>query len=413
MILKFCYQNEIHRSSDAPVECGNLHAFLQSMFKDSLPKYYSLTYLTNEGQSVALKTEQDYENLKVLAANKAIKVIITAEESEPQVEKIVPEEKNIRMDSSDYDIIAHPQNEEEPVKEEVAPQAEPVEQVEKIERVERVEPVEERKVEPVVDVLANVSEELTKAYVLPMLETLGTNLPDTSLINSIVQEKLRAQMPLLLVQVRETVLKHSAPRVHGDVSQKISYPQLDAPLDENVVYQGQRNEEEKQDFVGKVLDAMNDLSEKALKALGDLPDKTRRAFNELPDKASKAWNEFPEKAQKAWNDLPENASKAWNEFPEKASKALNEFPEKASKALNEFPEKAAGFADNIAHQITGDPYVEVPEGRYPKSIVEKASQLKEFFPESETKELLDFVTKFPKEITLDEIAHHYANTKGM
>jgi len=81
--------------------------------------------------------------------------------------------------------------------------------------------------------------------------------------------------------------------------------------------------------------------------------------------------------------------------------------------LNEFPEKAAGFADNIAHQITGDPYVEVPEGRYPKSIVEKASQLKEFFPESERKELLEFVTKFPKEITLDEIAHHYANTKGM
>jgi len=361
------------------------------MFREALPKNYSLTYLTNEGQSVALKTEQDYEGLKALAASKAIKVVITEEEGEPQVEQAIHEQKPVQMDASEYEVIGHPV-EEEPIKQEpVEPiKEEPVEE-EPIKEVAapRVEPVEERKIEAV-DVLAKVSEELTQAYVLPMLETYGENLPETSLISTIFQEKLRAHMPILLAQVRETVLKQQSSNIQ---SQKISYPQLDGPNvqgQEQVIYQGQASEEKK-DLIGKVLQVINDLPDVALRALSD-----------LPDKASKAFNEFPEKA-----------SKALNEFPEKASKALNELPDKASKALGDLPEKVANFADNAAHQISGDPYVEVLEGRYPKSIVEKANQLKEFFPDSDKKELLDFVTKFPKEISLDEIAHHYANTKGM
>jgi ElaB/YqjD/DUF883 family membrane-anchored ribosome-binding protein len=389
MILKFCYQNEIHRSSDAPAEYGHLRVFLKSMFREALPKNYSLSYLTNEGQSIALKTEQDYEGLKALAASKAVKVVITAEEGEPQIEEAVPEQKPVQMDVSDYEVIGHPL-EEEPIKQEPveAIKEEPVEELIKEVAAPRVEPVEERKIE-VVDVLSKVSEELTQAYVLPMLQTYGENLPETSLISTIFQEKLRAHMPILLAQVRETVLKQQS----GVESQKISYPKLDGPNvqgEEQVIYQGQAGEE-KNDLVGKVL-----------KVINDLPDVALRALNDLPDKASKAFN-----------DLPENASKAFNEFPEKASKAFNEFPEKASKALNEFPEKAANFVDNVAHQISGNPYVEVLEGRYPKNIVERANQLQEFFPESDKKELLDFVTKFPKEISLDEIAHHYANTKGM
>jgi ElaB/YqjD/DUF883 family membrane-anchored ribosome-binding protein len=371
------------------------------MFRETLPKNYSLSYLTNEGESVALKTEQDYEGLKALAANKAIKVVITAEEGEPQVEQAVPEQKPVQMDVSEYEVIGHPLEEEpikqepaEPIKEE-AVEEEPIKEV----AAPRVEPVEESKIE-VIDVLSKVSEELTQAYVLPMLETYGENLPETSLISTIFQEKLRAHMPILLAQVRATVLKQQA----SVGSQKISYPKLDGPNvqgEEQVIYQGQA-EEEKNDLVGKVLKVINDLPDAALKALNDLPDKASKAFNDLPENASKAFNEFPEKA-----------SKAFNEFPEKASKALNEFPEKASKALGDFPEKAANFVDNVAHQISGNPYVEVLEGRYPKNVVEKANQLKEFFPESDKKELLEFVTKFPKEISLDEIAHHYANTKGM
>jgi len=346
--------------------------------------------------------------------------VITAEEGLPQVEQIVPEQKPAQiMDASEYEVIGHPV-EEEPIKQELAEpiKEEPVEE-EQIKQVAapRVEPVEERKIE-VVDVLSKVSEELTQAYALPMLQTYGENLPETSLISTIFQEKLRAHMPILLAQVREAVLKQS-----NLESQKISYPKLGGANEEQVIYQGQVSEEKK-DFIGKVLQVINDLPELALNALGDLPDKASKAFSELPDKASKVFNEFPENASKALNEFPGKASKALNEFPEKASKALGEFPEKASKALNEFPEKAskalgdlpekvANFADNAAHQISGDPYVEVAEGRYPKSIVEKANQLNDFFPDSDKKALLDFVTKFPKEITLDEIAHHYANAQGM
>jgi len=423
MIIKFCYQNEIHRSSDAPTEFGHMRVFLKSMFREALPKNYSLSYLTNEGQSVALKTEQDYEGLKALAANKAVKVVITEEQGEPQVEQIVPEQKPVQMDVSEYEVIGHPV-EEEPIQQEPAEaiKEEPVEE-EPIKEVAapRVEPVEERKIDQPVDVLAKVSEELTQAYVLPMLETYGANLPETSLISTIFQEKLRAHMPILLAQVRETVLKPQS----GE-AQKISYPQLDGPNvqgQEQVIYQGQASEEKK-DLIGKVLQLINDLPDAALRALGGLPDKASKAFNEFPEKASKAFQEFPDKASKALGEFPEKASKAFQEFPEKASKALGEFPEKASKALNEFPEKAskalgdfpekvADFADKAVHHISGDPYVDVLEGKYPKSIVERANQLKEFFPDSDKKELLDFVTKFPKEISLDEIAHHYANTKGM
>jgi len=81
-----------------------------------------------------------------------------------------------------------------------------------------------------------------------------------------------------------------------------------------------------------------------------------------------------------------------------------DFIDKVMNMIVELPSKAVDFVDNLARKIEGDPVVICAEGRYPKSVVDKGNYLKEIFRDADRKELLDFVERFPKEMSLNQIA---------
>ena len=75
--------------------------------------------------------------------------------------------------------------------------------------------------------------------------------------------------------------------------------------------------------------------------------------------------------------------------------------------VSELPGKTKGVFDNLSQKVAGDPYVDVEEGRYPESVVKKAVSLKEIFPEEERKNLLEFVKKYSRVVTLEQLANLY------
>jgi len=73
----------------------------------------------------------------------------------------------------------------------------------------------------------------------------------------------------------------------------------------------------------------------------------------------------------------------------------------------EFPENAKNALDDWSHKIEGDPNVQIEEGKYPKSVIEKADSLKEVFIDESRKDLLEFVKKYPRTVNLEQLAHMF------
>jgi hypothetical protein len=73
----------------------------------------------------------------------------------------------------------------------------------------------------------------------------------------------------------------------------------------------------------------------------------------------------------------------------------------------DLPGKAMNALDEWSNKIEGDPYVVIEEGRYPKSVVDKANELKEVFVEEDMKTLLDFISKYPRTANLEQLAHAF------
>jgi len=73
----------------------------------------------------------------------------------------------------------------------------------------------------------------------------------------------------------------------------------------------------------------------------------------------------------------------------------------------ELPEKVKNAIDEWSHRIEEDPYVQIEEGRYPKSVIEKAQQMKEVFIDESLKDLLEFVKKYPRTVNLQQLAHMF------
>lgn len=94
-------------------------------------------------------------------------------------------------------------------------------------------------------------------------------------------------------------------------------------------------------------------------------------------------------------------------IPKNHKRDLLDRIKKIGTALKELPEKAKTALDDWSHKIEGDAYVQIEEGKYPKSVVEKADLLKEVFIDESRKELLEFVKKYPRSVPIEQLAHLY------
>jgi hypothetical protein len=170
MIIKFCYQNEIHRCSDPPSDFLLLKSFLAKMFQANLPRNFVLSYVNPEGETLPLNSKEDYEALQSKGYNKPVKVVITEVKEEIDDDQI-----------SDYEMMGEKPEE---IAEEEVPRKE----------------VDEKEVK---DLLEEITEEVTKVHVVPKVQKLEGEIPQEEQVRRIVRETLEEQMPFIMARLKE------------------------------------------------------------------------------------------------------------------------------------------------------------------------------------------------------------------
>jgi hypothetical protein len=371
MIIKFCYQNEIHRSSNPPTDFQTLPTFLVNMFKTELPQRFALQYITPESEALPL-TEDVYEQLKSLASAKPFKVVIVDENPAPQIdEEVSVIEKPASAD--DFEVL---DNKAEPEK-----QAEPIVEQPVENKVEEAPVLDEKVEKQVEDEIVNrLAEDLTKAS----MEKFEGMAVDEAHVKAVVSETLRDMMPLIIAHVKDTLQNQ-----HGFKFEQNQRQQARPSGYYDVEY-GQDRVPRTESFIPFVSnEQLDNFVEKGKEFL----NKTYNGLKKVPEHLSKV----PEHLSK----VPEHLSKV----PQK----LSTVPQHIENGVN----KLGGAFDTLSQKMSGDPYVVCAEGRYPKSVVERGYRLKEIFVEEDTKSILEFVSHMPKESSLEQLADVFAAYKQM
>jgi len=344
MIIKFCYQNEIHRCSDPPSDFFLLKFFLTKMFQAGLPRNFVLSYVNPEGETLPLDSKEDYEALQSKEYNKPVKVVITEVKEEIDDDQI-----------SEYEMMPEKQPEEVQA--------------------------EEKEVK---DLMEEITEEVTKVHVVPKVQKLEGEIPQEEQVRKIVRETLEEQMPFIIARLKANSSIQESLR--SDVSEQKK------PLQYNWNQIG--------------------LYPYYQSILQSIPDEMKVAHSQAQSEAQPQEEKNPYIPEVKENNEPHQEEVEEKE-EKKEGKPSPKIFSKVKKAFVEFPMKAAGFVDNLTHKISGDPYVECAEGKYPKSVVEKVESLQEVFEDADKKEMLNFVSKLPKEIPLFQIGDLFAIHKQM
>jgi hypothetical protein len=356
MILKFCFQNEIHRCSDPPVSFDSLRIFLLNTFKTSLPSQFDLYYVNSQGQKVFLNTEEDYQALKK-SPTETIKIFIV--EKEPKSEYIPPHlrQKKLGIDNNDYEVVLDSPD----IKREIEISAD------EEEKALLVSPKKEQ--EALDDVFERLSDDMTKIHVIPQLQKVQNEPLQQEEIKKIVRDVLREQMPYIVAQVKETLVRENLSAMPNNVSTNTYYETQRIFPSQN----SGSNYEQKIDFQ---------------------PNPIRTETMPIQQE------ERPQPQGNSQTGVFNQTQERKPDFFDSMFSMLDSFSKKAVEALNDF-----------SHNLDGDPNILCAEGKYPQSVVHKAYKLQEIFPEESKKNLLDFVQKYPKEMTLDQLTEQFVISK--
>jgi len=369
MIIKFCFQNEIHRCSDPPSDFSLLQPFLTKMFQSNLPRNFVLSYLSPEGESFPLSSHEDYEALQNKEYNKPIRVIIT-EVLPEDTEKVEENDEDDRM--SEYDMIAAEDKKVEDVMEN------------KPEEVQR-EMSEKKELK---DLLEEITEEVTKVHVVPKVQKLEGEIPNEEQVKRIVREALAEQMPFIVERIKG----------EGSMQESLRSVQSDYVPEQKKSVQYNWNQMALYPYYQSILQS--------------IPDEMKVAQSQAQSQKEDEEERNPYLPVPEMSDAPqekeEEGSPTAGEEEGKVKERSPSILKKVKKAFVEFPGKVEGFVDNLAHKISGDPLVQCEEGKYPKSVVAKVEELKQVFEEADKKELLEFVSKLPKEFPIFQVADLWA-----
>mmetsp|Transcript_36920 Transcript_36920/g.33179 ORF Transcript_36920/g.33179 Transcript_36920/m.33179 type:complete len:104 (-) Transcript_36920:2399-2710(-) len=90
MIVKLCFNNEIHRVSKPLTTFQALKQAVELTFKGQLPTVYTIQYVDSDGDKVMIQNDEDYKAMFLAApkGSKSVKVYISAiDESEVSFRK--------------------------------------------------------------------------------------------------------------------------------------------------------------------------------------------------------------------------------------------------------------------------------------------------------------------------------------
>jgi len=303
MILELHFQDETHRCSDVPTNLSELRYFLMGTFKTDLPLDFKLSYtLSGQADSHTLDSEEEYQ--KLLAQNSSEPVQIT--------------------------IIG-------------APKAN--------------EPEERKNSDPVPVPKGNADEPNRYPYFSYMS-------PQDEHIRKIVRETLQDQLPYVISQVRDALVK--------EFNLRAPQPRVERVQPPVEVVRVERQEVEENKNLAPKLDVF-DKEENEEVNMGEAksdPSGQRAGKTGIFDQVKK--------------------------FGASIKDQVSELPNKTKEAF-----------DTLSQRVSGDPYMETQYGRYPESVVKKALLMNEIFPEEERKVLLEFVKRYSRVVTLEQLANLY------
>jgi hypothetical protein len=312
--------------------------------------------VNSQGQNIFLNTEEDYQRLKQ-SSNETIKIFIV--EKEPNSLNIPPhlKQNKVGIDSNDYEVVVESPDGKKEVKifedeEEKAFLASPKKEQEALD-----------------DVFERLSDDMTKLHVIPRLQEVQSQSLQPEEIKKIVRDVLKEQMPYIVAQVKETLVRENFYAIPNNARTNPYYePQRVLPV------QNSGNPYEQ-----KIYSQSNPIGIQNM----------QRQQEERPQPQGNSQSE-------AFNQTQERKP----DFFDSMFGMLDNLSKKAVVALNDF-----------SHNIDGDPYILCAEGKYPQSVVNKAYKLQEIFPEESKKNLLDFVQRYPREMTLEQLTEQFIISK--
>lgn len=110
MILKYCYNNEIHKAFAHPLTFEALLDDIKSVFNDNIPRSFSLQYQDPEGDLITISTDLEYQSMLVFDLTKsmsAIKIFITPIEEKEKL-KPIPLSKALSQES--FEVVSDSSN---------------------------------------------------------------------------------------------------------------------------------------------------------------------------------------------------------------------------------------------------------------------------------------------------------------
>jgi len=392
MIIKFCFQEEIHRTSEPPQDFSAFAPFLAKMFTTkTLPQRYTLSCSTPDGQIISLNSQEDYEVLKNRNYKKPVKIFIIAEPEtstlELTQENSSPEEVNIEFETSQNQVFSGTLDLEEKIKDLEIQECVSIAQEgiytsyykmpeETIDSKE--DPSHNDKINSILfskeGSLENDRKLANSFYYEPprdleqecLQKTREANraLNETE-IKNIVRETIEQQMPVMYAQFKQALLNE------GFIQRPSSYPT------------GQQQQQQ------PIYPSYN-YSYQPPQYYHQQPQPQYYQARHIPQRYYQQHIPHPQYYQQ----------KQEQENPDLFGKVMN--------VISYLPGKAVNMVDNFAKIIEGDPYIDIPEGKYPRSVVDRVIHLKQLFPEAPKKDLLEFVQRFPKETSLDQLIEYWS-----
>jgi len=239
------------------------------------------------------------------------------------------------------------------------------------------------------------NEESSNQRQSPKYSYFSHNTSQDEMIRKLVLQAVGEQMPLIIAQVRDAVLK--------DLQQNNSSVSVASQVSSNVEREVLQKLEQVE--ANKVEIKYPEIQEQPkIEVRPAAVEEERKIPYENNDNFHKSDVEVDFIAQNA-----EPQSNAVNKPQMQVEKPgifdhVKKFGADIKKHISELPNVAKAAIDDISGKNDKDPIVQIEEGRYPKSAVEKVASLQDFFPEANKKELLDFTMRFPAYATLEQLA---------
>jgi len=401
MIFKFCFENEIHRCTHPPMTYEALKPFLLSMFKIGFPTNPVFHFLDENNDKVLINSEEDYQQLLSMELSGSIKIFITSQDIKSESSDRISESEIIEdiefhsdmSEKSPYEVLEVPQANENLVYESAV----------KIQQV-IIQEVEVKSEEGSKEFELDSIEEVKEA------ETDEDEIVDEKVIQEEIMRKIIKEEIIHEESEKEEVIIENITKEKEEIITEEKFGRQEPSTLEDIIMSTAESRvyESVKDTYEIVEDQDTRLREIVKETLTkEMPNilleiQSQILYRELIDKSTQC---YCTECQGTQEQVIIKEKVKPPGFFDKLRK-LGQF---LKEQILEIPEATLYLLDDISQMLDGDPNLLYKGGKYPKSVIQKSKKIKELFPNADLKYTLNFVSRLPKAMTVDEIVETYIN----